>query len=229
MPVASVWTGDPQGVKWNLPTAAIQNAQGSFVPPSAQSASAAQSHATLASTTDPTTNNLVSFAASTTDAIAYNNYLMMESYLVVPTNGLSADKALALAQFIRFAVGGTGQADITALGAAPATAAMVKADLAVAQTLNAEAATAAATTPTSTTTTTPASTTATTVASSSTSGTTGAASTGPDPNAAATNGSTSGGLAVTGDNPVPLLGLGLALLICGEGARQILRRRKART
>jgi hypothetical protein len=170
---------------------------------------------------------LVTFNASLTDLTAYNSYLMMESYLVVPTSGLPADKALALAQFIRFAVGGTGQADIKALGAAPPTSQMVTADLAVAQTLNAEAATAAATTSTTTTTTTPASTTATTVASSSTSGT-GAASTGTDPNAATTNGSTSGGLAVTGDNPVPLLGLGLALLICGEGARQILRRRKAR-
>ena len=64
---------------------------------------------------------------------------MVESYLLVPTNGLPADKALALAQFIRFAVGSTGQADITALGAAPATPAMVTADLAVAQQLDAEA------------------------------------------------------------------------------------------
>ena len=67
---------------------------------------------------------------------------MLESYLVVPTNGLPTDKATALAQFIRFIVGGTGQADIESLGAAPATKAMMTADLAVAQQLNAEAATA---------------------------------------------------------------------------------------
>ena len=41
----------------------------------------------LASTSDPTTNNLVTFNASTSDASAYNNYLMEESYLVVPLTG----------------------------------------------------------------------------------------------------------------------------------------------
>ena len=118
---------------------------------------------------------------------AYNNYLMMESYLLVPTNGLPADKALALAQFIRFAVGAKGQADITALGAAPATPAMVTADLAVAQELDAEAASAPATTPTSTSTTTSSSgtTTATTATGTSSSGT-GGSSAGDAPSAATT-------------------------------------------
>ena len=36
---------------------------------------------------------------------AYNSYLMVESYLVVPTSGLSAAKASKLAQYIRFVVG----------------------------------------------------------------------------------------------------------------------------
>ena len=152
MPVASDWTGDPLGVRWDLPTAAVQNASQDFVAPSAAAAKAAEGDATLASTTDPTTNNLVKFNASSTDATAYNNYLMMESYLVVPTSGLPADKALALAQFIRFAVGGAGQADITALGAAPATAAMATADLAVAQQLDADAASASSSASTTTTT-----------------------------------------------------------------------------
>jgi ABC-type phosphate transport system substrate-binding protein len=226
MPVTSVWTGDPHGVPWNLPTAAVQNAAGAYVAPSATAAEAAEAAATF----DPTTN-LVSLPFTVTNnATAYNNYLMLESYLVVPTNGLSADKALALAQFIRFAVGSTGQADIAALGAAPATAAMVKADLAVAQQLDAEAAAAPASTTTTTTTTTSGSTTSTTVASS-TSGTGagGSSSTGTSPTSATTAGSTSSGLAVTGDNPVPLAVLGLALLVCGESARRILRRRRART
>ncbi len=219
MPVASEWTGDPLGVRWDLPTAAVQNAQGSFVAPTAASAEAAEADATFASTSDPTTNNLVTFPASATDATAYNNYLMMESYLVVPTNGLSADKALALAQFIRFAVGTKGQADIEALGAAPATTQMVAADLKVAQQLDAEA---AADPPASTTTTTTsASSTTTTVADA------GTATSGASPSTAAgTTGSSGGGLALTGGNPVPLAGLGLVLLVCGEASRQVLRRRK---
>ena len=130
----------------------------------------------------------------------------------MPTNGLPADKALALAQFIRFAVGGTGQADITSLGAAPATPAM-----------------AAPTSP---------------WRSSSTpkqrrprpgvddhhhdhcghdhlpprrSATgSGASSTGATAGATGNSGSTSGGLAVTGGDPVPLLGLGFAFVVCGE-------------
>ena len=63
MPVASVWTGDPLGVPWNLPTAAVQNAQGAYVAPSTAAAAAAEADATLASTSDPTTNNLVTFNA----------------------------------------------------------------------------------------------------------------------------------------------------------------------
>ncbi len=65
---------------------------------------------------------------------------MMERYLVVPTNGLSAAKAIALAQLIRFVLGTNGQKDISGLGAAPATAAMVAAGLTLAQGLDAEAA-----------------------------------------------------------------------------------------
>ena len=225
MPIASVWTGDPLGVTWDLPTAAVQNAQGSFVPPSSDAAKAAEADAALASTSDPTTNNLVTFNASTTDAAAYNNYLMMESYLLVPTNGLSADKALALAQFIRFAVGTKGQADIQALGAAPATQTMVTADLAVAQELDQEAVTASDST-SSTTTTTTASTTSTTTTAG-TAATSGSAPT--DAGSATTAASTSGGLPLTGSNPVPLVVAGVSLLAVGEVARQFLRRRRART
>lgn len=229
MPVTSVWTGDPLGVTWDLPTAAVQNAAGDYVAPSAAAAEAAESYATLAATSDPTTNNLVtSFNANASDATAYNNYLMLQSYLVVPTNGLSADKALALAQFIRFAVGGTGRANIAALGAAPATAAMVKADLVVAQQLDSEAALAPATT--STTTTTTGTSTSTTVASSTSgTGTSGSSATGASPSSPSTAGSTSGGLAMTGSDPVPLAILGFAFLVCGELARRILRRRWVRT
>ena len=196
MPIASVWTGDPLGVTWNLPTAAVENGAGNFVAPSATAAGAAEADATLASTSDPATDNLVSFNASTTDATAYDNYLMTESYLVVPTNGLPADRAQALAQFIRFAVGAKGQADITALGAAPATPPMVTADLAVAQELNAEAASNPTSTSTTTTTTTTPASTATTLATSTSSA--GAPTTGASPTSASTAGSTTGGLGSDG-------------------------------
>jgi len=66
---------------WNIPTAAIQNANGKFVAPSEAAAAAAESDATM----DPATN-LVTFAANPNDATAYNSYLMVESYLVVPTS-----------------------------------------------------------------------------------------------------------------------------------------------
>jgi hypothetical protein len=150
MPVADVWTGAPLGVPWNLPTAAVQNAAGAFVPPTATAAKAAESHATVTATSDPTTNNIVTFNPEGTDMTAYNNLLMMESYLVVPTNGLAPDKAMALAQFIRFSLGGQGQQDIEQLGAAGATPAMVTAGLQVAQLLDQEAVSNAATTTTTT-------------------------------------------------------------------------------
>lgn len=232
MPVAGVWTGKPLGVTWDLPTAAVQNAGMEYVVPSSGAAEAAESNITLASTSDPTTNNLVtSFNPITSDpansatasppSCPYNNYLMLESYLVVPTNGLPADKALALAQFIRFAVGGTGQTDIASLGAAGATPAEVTADLAVAQQLDAEAASASSTTATSTTTST------TAAAASSTSTPSSATS---NPVATGSTGTGSGGnLATTGSNPSLLVGLGFAFLISGNFARQFLRRRKAKS
>jgi hypothetical protein len=230
MPLANDWTGDPKGVEWDLPTAAVQNAQGSYVTPSAASAGAAEADATLASTSDPTTNNLVDYSKpDATDAAAYNNYLMLESYLVVPTNGLPGTEAHALAQFIRFAVGGKGQSDITALGAAPATAKMISADLTVAQQLDAEA----AANPSTSTTTTTASTSGTSGSGSTTSTTalasTAAAtgSTGAGAGSTGSGGSGSGAsLASTGSDIRPLLALGLGLLVCGEAARQVLRRRR---
>jgi ABC-type phosphate transport system substrate-binding protein len=225
-PVASDWTGSPLGEAWNLPTAAIQNDAGAYLYPSSTSAAASLADATLASTSNPLTNNLVTFNASPTDTEAYNNYLMMESYLVVPTAGLSTDKATVLAQFIRFALGGIGQADITAMGAAPDTPAMVSAGLKVAQELDTEAATASDTDPTSTTTTTAAgsSTTTTTLAAASI-GTAG----GSGVSTSSDNATSADALAVTGSDPLPLVVVGLTLSAVGEAARRLNRRRRART
>jgi hypothetical protein len=235
VPISSVWTGDPLGPHWNLPTAAVQNAQGTYVAPTTAAAAAAETDAMLSATTDPTTNNLVTFTANGADAAAYNSYLMMESYLLVPTNGLDSTKALSLAQFIRFALGTTGQKDIAAFGAAPATSAMVAAGLVVAQALDAEAATSTTTTTTASTTTTttaPTGTTTTTVATagSGNQSASGGSSTG-DPGTGTTGnaGSGSGVLAFTGMSTYPLLGLGFLLLATGETSRRLVRRRSTKT
>ena len=121
LPVVSEWTGAPLVVPWNFPTAAIQNAANDYVVPSEAAAAAAEKNSTMAA------NNIVTFNANANDPAAYNNYMMLESYLVVPTNGLPSDRALALAQFIRFALGSAGQQAIQTLGAAPDTPAMVTA------------------------------------------------------------------------------------------------------
>jgi ABC-type phosphate transport system substrate-binding protein len=224
-PISSVWTEAPLGVPWNLMTAAIENADSQFVVPSTAAALAAAADATMASTSDPTTNNLVTFNASPTDAAAYNNYLMEESYLVVPTTGLSAAKSQALAQFVRYVLGSKGQADIEEFGAAPATSAMVTGGLKVAVQLDAEA--AAAPVQSSTVTGSPSTTTSTTTA---TAAGASAASGGSTGSGAAQTGSTdSSGLAFTGaPDLIALLGTGGAFIAIGILARRRLRHREVR-
>ena len=138
--MSAVWAGAPEGTPWNVPTAAIENADTTptptFVGPTEQAAAAAETGSGI--TLDPSTN-LVTFNPQPTNAAAYNNYLMVESYLVVPTSGLASAQAIKLAQFIRYVLGPTGQSDIAVLGAAPATPAEVTAGLKVASELDAEA------------------------------------------------------------------------------------------
>jgi hypothetical protein len=99
---------------------------------------------------------------------------------------------------------------------------MTTADLAVAQQLDAEAAVDPSSTSTTTSTTSSGATTTTssTVA--------GAAPVSTGASSGGTGNSGSGGLAVTGSNPVPLLALGIGLAVCGETARRVLKRRKRR-
>ena len=212
-PLSSVWTGAPQGTPWDIPTAAIQNAAGQFVPPSETAATASQADSTM----DPTTN-LVTFAANAKNANAYNNYLMVESYLVVPTSGLTPAKAAKLAQYIRFVVGPVAQSDEITLGSAPPTPTMVAADLKVATELDQEAATSTsnlASTPSGSTTTTSA--TAAAASSNPTAASTGSAGTGNTGN----SGGTDAQLASTGvSDIVPLLGAGGALLGLGVLGRR---------
>jgi ABC-type phosphate transport system substrate-binding protein len=228
-PISSVWTGSPLGVAWNLPTAAVQNAANSFVAPTLAAAQAAQADATMAATSDPTTDNLVTFNVNNSaDTAAYNSYLMEESYLVVPLNGLSAAKATGLAQLVRFMLGTQGQADIESFGSAPATAAMQAAGLQVAAELNAEGASATSASGGS-------STTATTTAggSSTTSTGTGAASaatgSAATSSSGSSDGSSSGGLAFTGASHLGAwVALGAAMMVSGALIRRRLKRREVR-
>ncbi len=224
-PISSVWTGAPLGALWDIPTAAVQNAQGTNVAPSVASATAAEGDASVADTSDPTTDNLVTFNARSNDGAAYNNYLMEETYLVVPTNGLVADKATAMASLIRFALGPAGQRDIEGFGAAPATSAMVASGLKVANVLTAEAAPSAAAATTSTTTTTSSTTAGATGSGTSSDAGSSTSAVGPG----GTSGSTSPNLAFTGSPDLSaVVGVGAVLIVGGAYGRRRLRRRVAR-
>jgi hypothetical protein len=228
-PLSSVWTQAPLGVAWDLPTAAIQNAQGSFVAPTLAAAQAAQADASLASTSDPTTNNLVTFNASASDAAAYNSDLMEESYLVVPTTGLTAAKATALAQVVRFILGTQGQKDIESFGSAPATPAMQAAGLKVATELNAEA---TGTSPTAAIggATSGATTTTTAGSATSTGAAGGTATSSGSSGSDGSSGSSGSGLAFTGTAHLGAwVLLGSAMIAAGTILRRRLRRREARS
>jgi len=223
-PLSSVWAGAPQGTPWNIPTAALQNAAGQFVAPSAAAAEASEADATL----DPATN-LVTFNANANDATAYNNYMMVESYLVVPTSGLTASKASALAQYIRFVTGPVAASDEETLGAAPPTPAMVAADLKVATELDAEAATSAALASSSTGSSGSSSTTSTTSMTTSTTAASAGATTDPTGGTGTGNSGTGSGLASTGaPDVVAVLVVGGVLVGLGLVGRRRSRRLRRR-
>jgi hypothetical protein len=207
----------------------VQNAQGSFVAPSTGSAAASEKDATLAATSDPTTNNLVTFNAAATDASAYNSYLMEESYLVVPTSGETAAKDTALAALIRYVLGPKGQTDIQSFGAAPATSAMDAAGLLVANQLDAQAAAGASgtTTTTSATKSSNASGTSSADSAAALASTTGASGAGTDSSGGGSTGSGSD-LAFTGSSAIaPSVLAGTLLVFAGTYLRRRLRRRGA--
>ena len=130
--------GSPRGGHGIFPTAAIQNAPAAVR--GSELAAALRRRPMPAwpppRTRPPTTRDVQRQA---NDAAAYNSDMMEESYLVVPTTGLTAAKATALAQFVRFILGTQGQKDIESFGSAPATPAMQAAGLKVATELDAEA------------------------------------------------------------------------------------------
>lgn len=222
-PVSAVWTGAPEGTPWNVPTAAIQNADTTktFVGPTVAAAAAAETGSGI--TLDPSAN-LVTFNPQPTNAAAYNNYLMAESYLVVPTTGLASDKAIKLAQFIRFVLGPTGQSEISVLGAAPATAAEVTAGLKVASELDAEASSTASSGSTSSSAQAGASGATTTTAPGTSSGQSGTSGD-PSTDAASSDGTSAPALASTGADPFPIVLFGLTVFALAGIGRWRLRRR----
>jgi ABC-type phosphate transport system substrate-binding protein len=196
---------------------AIQNAAGSYVLPSSASAAAA-----LADATVDTSTNLVTFQPSTTDTAAYP--IMTMSYLLVPLSGLSSAKATALSNLINFAYSTDGQKDITALGAAPPTAAMMSTGKAVAAEVASESSSSGAGSSGSSGSS--GSTTATTAAGATAagSGSSDGSSGGSSP--ATASGGSGPSLAFTGFTPLPLF-TGIVLVVAAVVARRVLRRRSA--
>jgi ABC-type phosphate transport system substrate-binding protein len=192
------------GSALNNPTIAVQNDAGAYVAPTVASMTAALQN------------------ASPTDAAAYPIPVM--SYLVVPTSGLAPAKATALAAFIKFVLGSTGQAEVKSMGAAGVTPAMITAGLKVANEVAAQAS--------STTTTTTTTTTAATTSTSTPTGTT-VPPTGPGQGSvgdgsgtdASTASDSSPSLALTGGVPWPVPLAGGALVLVGFVARRALRSR----
>jgi ABC-type phosphate transport system substrate-binding protein len=227
-PLSAVWAGAPEGTPWNVPTAAIENADTTptptFVGPTEKAAAAAETGSGI--TLDPSTN-LVTFNPQPTNAAAYNNYLMVESYLVVPTSGLASAQATKLAQFIRYALGPTGQSDIAVLGAAPATAAEVTAGLKVASELDAEATSTASSGSSSSSAQSGA--TGATGATATTAPGTSSSQTGntgdPSTDATSSDGTSAPTLASTGAAPLPIVLLGSGVVGFGAIGRWRLRRR----
>jgi ABC-type phosphate transport system substrate-binding protein len=155
---------DAAGEISSLPTVALQN-DGAYVQPTLAATEAAENDSTIDSTTNLVTIN------STSDPNAYP--MVMMDYLLVPTSGLSAAKATALANFIGFILSPTGTSDIENFGAAPVNSTMQALDQSVVTELQAEA-TAAATTTTSTSSTTSSTSTSTSSTSTSSTSTTSA-------------------------------------------------------
>jgi phosphate transport system substrate-binding protein len=208
---STTWTA---GVP-TLHNVAVKNPAGQFVLPT--SASIAKQFA--GATIDPATN-VVKLPYGVTDPEAYPAPVV--SYLVVPVTGLVADKAKALASFIRFVLtDAKAKQDAVDLGFAPANPDWVTAGLKVATQLEQPASTT-----TSTTTTTAAATARQTPLAS------------PASSGSASNGSsgTSGDVATaslpnTGWRPRwPLVVSGLGLLTVGEAVRHRAgRQRRGRT
>lgn len=216
-PLPADWLGPPRNIFTTDPTTnktiAIQNAAGKYVGPSSDATEAALSDATADANT-----NLVTFHSNANNTAAYPIDVM--SYLIVPTSGLSPDKAKALSAFIKFVLGPTGQADVKALGDAPVTTSMVSAGLKVAdQVATQQGQSTTATTTTTTTSTT--NTTAAVVTAASTSNTSNPATVA----SATSNGAPSPALAFTGGIPLPIAVAGGGFLLLGDFFRRVVRRR----
>lgn len=199
----------------SLRNVSVKNSAGQFVQPT----SAAIAKQFVGATIDPATN-VVKLPYGVTDPGAYP--VPVVSYLVVPVKGLAADKAKALASFVRFTLtSDIAKQDAVDLGFAPANADWVTAGLKVATQLE------------QVTTTTPSSTsTSSTAPRSGATQTPRANSASNSSGAVAAAGAPAASLPNTGGRPRwPMVAAGLGLFTVGEAVRQraVRRRRDATT
>jgi ABC-type phosphate transport system substrate-binding protein len=226
-PVPGDWLGAPWNLQANGMTFPIENGAGAYVAPTEAAAAASLADATM----DPKTN-LVTFTNSTTDKAAYP--IMVMSYLIVPTSGLSSTKATALSNFINFVLGSTGQSDIEALGAAPVTGAMQQAGEAVAKEVASQSSqsgssgTTPAVSSSGGTSTSSSGGTGTSGSSGSSSSASGGSGSSGSSDTSDTSGSSGGSLAYTGAAPMPALIAGGVLAVLGAAMRRRMRRRIGR-
>ena len=232
--------------QYSIPLVAMENLAGNYVAADAGSIGSAMSSG---ATFDPSTN-LYSISktfdySAMTDPAAYP--IPLPDYLVVPQTGDTAPKENAVAGFVNFALGSTGQQDVTANGMVPPNSSVAAAGKAVASAMIAAATTTTSTTTstTSNTSTTSTSVTPTSTAaqgSSTTSTTAGGVATTTTSTgnravaAAASNGGSSASsnprsssgaqLPSTGGSAAALGAFGVGAIVAGDLVRQRARRRR---
>jgi phosphate transport system substrate-binding protein len=107
----------------NLSVAAVQNAAGKFVTPSAESASAAI-WADTKKITEDVRSPIVNPPASAPDAYPISGF----TFLLIPTDGPDAAKRELLKHFVQYIVSGDGQQMASALHYAPLPPSVIEQD-----------------------------------------------------------------------------------------------------
>jgi hypothetical protein len=123
--LAPAWT-----TKYNAPVVSIQNKAGQFV---TATAAAVEKAIEQGGTVDAKTNLITLDFNKMTDATAYP--IPMVEYLAVPTKGLSAAKAKALSNFVKYVLGDAGQKIVADTGYVPVSKELRASGLKVAATL----------------------------------------------------------------------------------------------
>ena len=145
--------------QYGIPLAAVQNAKGNFLTPTPAAVAAAVPGSTFDTTAEQYAITKAFDYSTIQDPGAYP--IPLPSYLILPKVGATAAKAQALAGFVKFALGSTGQQDVATNAMVPVGTDVIAAGTAIADAMIAAATT---TTTTSSTTSTTAPTTTTTTA-----------------------------------------------------------------